>query len=81
MSMILECPDNQLTDGGKVVSPTQRPHFTSHKHYFSVSGTHFCKRLSKPKGLVRLEALGKLKKFFHLVESRTRDLPASSIVL
>jgi hypothetical protein len=25
------------------------------KHYFSASGTHFCHRLSKPKGLVRSE--------------------------
>jgi hypothetical protein len=27
------------------------------------SDTHFCYRLSKPQGLVRLEVLGKLKKF------------------
>jgi hypothetical protein len=25
--------DNRLTDGGKVVSPTHRPHFTPQKHY------------------------------------------------
>jgi hypothetical protein len=55
--------DNRLTDGGKVVSPTHPPHFTPQKnHYFYVSGTHFCYRLSKPKGLVRPEGLGKLKK-------------------
>jgi hypothetical protein len=24
--------DNPLTDGGKVVSPTHRPHFTPQKH-------------------------------------------------
>jgi hypothetical protein len=37
------CLDNRLTDGGKVVSPTHRPHFTPQKHYyFYVSGTHFC---------------------------------------
>jgi hypothetical protein len=29
---------------------------------------------------VRPEGLGKLKKFFHLIGSRTRDLPACSIV-
>jgi hypothetical protein len=35
------CLDNRLTDGGKVVSPTHRPHFTPQKHYyFYVSGTH-----------------------------------------
>jgi hypothetical protein len=35
--------DSRLTDGGKVVSPTHPPHFTSQKHYnFYVSGGHFC---------------------------------------
>jgi hypothetical protein len=28
--------------GGKVVSPTHRPHSTPQKYYFYVSGTHFC---------------------------------------
>jgi hypothetical protein len=32
----------RLIDGGKVVSPTHRPHFTTQKHYFSAAGTHFC---------------------------------------
>jgi hypothetical protein len=58
--------DNQLTDGGKVVSPTHRQRFTLQKHYFSVSGTHFCYRMSKPQGLVLLEGLGKLKKLICL---------------
>jgi hypothetical protein len=54
---------NRLTDGGKFVSPTHRPHFTPQKHYyFYVSGTHFCYRVSKPQGLVRPERLGKFKK-------------------
>jgi hypothetical protein len=35
-------------------------------------------RLSKPQGLVRPEGLGKFKN--HLIENRTRDLPACSIV-
>jgi hypothetical protein len=26
--------NNQLIDGGKVVSPTHQPHFTPQKHYF-----------------------------------------------
>jgi hypothetical protein len=26
--------DNRLIDGGKVVSPTNQPHFTPQKHYF-----------------------------------------------
>jgi hypothetical protein len=38
-----------------------------------------CYRLSKPQGLVRLERISKLKKFFHLTGSRTCDLSACSI--
>jgi hypothetical protein len=59
---IRHCLDNLLTDGGKVVSLTHLPHTTPQKHYFPASGTHFCYRLSKPQGLVRLEGLGELKK-------------------
>jgi hypothetical protein len=58
---ILHCLDNRLTDGGKVVSFTHWSRSTPQKHYFSASGTHFCFRLSKPQGLVRLEGIGKLK--------------------
>jgi hypothetical protein len=71
--------DNRLTDGDEVVSPTHRQRSTPQKHYFSASGTHFCQRLSKPLGLVRPEGLGKLKTIFHLIGSRTRDLPACSM--
>jgi hypothetical protein len=43
MLWIPHCLDNRLIDGGKVVSPTHQPHFTSQKHYFfNVSGTKFC---------------------------------------
>jgi hypothetical protein len=42
MFWIPHCLDNRLTDGGKVVSPTHRTRSTPEKHYFSVSGTHFC---------------------------------------
>jgi hypothetical protein len=39
MLRIPYCLDNRLTDGGKVVSPTHPPQFTSQKHYyFYVSG-------------------------------------------
>jgi hypothetical protein len=34
MLRIPHCVDNRLTDGGKVVSPTHRPHFTPQKHIF-----------------------------------------------
>jgi hypothetical protein len=37
----LQCLNNRLTDGGKVVSPKHRPHFTPQKDYISASGTHF----------------------------------------
>jgi hypothetical protein len=45
----------------------------------NIPGTHFCYKLSRPKGLVRLEGLGQLKKI-HLIGIRSRDLPACSIV-
>jgi hypothetical protein len=80
MLRTLHCLDSRLTDGGKVVSPTNRPHFTPQKHYFSVSGTHFCLRLRKPQGLLQLEGLGKLNKFNDLEGTRTRGLLACSIV-
>jgi hypothetical protein len=63
MLRIPHCLDNRLIDGGKVVGPKNLPQFTPQKrYYFNVSGTHFCLRLSKPQGLVRLEGLGKFKK-------------------
>jgi hypothetical protein len=71
MLRIPHCIDNRLIDGGKVVSPTHRPHFTPQKHYssFNVSGTHFCQRLSKPQGLVQLEGLGTFKISPHQVSN------------
>jgi hypothetical protein len=44
--------------------------------FFSVSGTHFYQRLSKPQGLMLLEGLGKLKKFNDLIRSQTHNLLA-----
>jgi hypothetical protein len=68
MLRIPHCIDNRLTDGDKIVIPTHRPHFTPQKHYyFSVSGTHFCYRLSKPQVLVRPVGLGKFKNSPHRV--------------
>jgi hypothetical protein len=80
MLRISHCLDSRLTDGGEVVSPMHRLHNTPQKHYFSASGTDFCYRLSKPLGLVQLEGLGKLKKFIHLIGSRTRILLPCSIL-
>jgi hypothetical protein len=67
---------NRLTDGGTVVSFTHRPRSTPQKHHVSASGTHFCYRSINPQGLVRLEGLDELKKFIHLIGSRTRYLSA-----
>jgi hypothetical protein len=62
MLRIPHCLDNRLIDGGKVVSPIHTPHFTPQKYYyFYVFGTHFCYRLSKPRGLARPEVLGEFK--------------------
>jgi hypothetical protein len=46
---------------------------------FSAFGTHLCYRLSKPQDLVRLEGLGKLKKF-NAIRIWTHDLLACSSV-
>jgi hypothetical protein len=81
MSKIAHFLDNRLKDGGKVVNLTHRPRFIHQKHYFSVYTTHFCQRLSEPQDLVQLEELVKLKeKSIHLIGSRTRELPACTIV-
>jgi hypothetical protein len=50
------------------------------KQYFTTSGTHFCKILSKPQGPLRPSGLGKLTNVIHLIGSRTRDLPPCSVV-
>jgi hypothetical protein len=42
--------------------------------------SHMLRPCSTPQGLVRLEALGKLKQFIHLIGYETRGLPACSIV-
>jgi hypothetical protein len=69
--------DYRFIDGGKVVSPTYWPRSTLQRH-FSVSGAHFCERLSEPQGLLRPEGLCKLKTFIHLGGSRTCELPSCS---
>jgi hypothetical protein len=66
------CLDNRLTavrlsalrSGGAL--PSERS-----------SGAHFCYRVSKPQGIVRLE-LGKLKKCNDFIGIRTCGLPACS---
>jgi hypothetical protein len=54
--------DSQITDGSEVPSPMQQPRSTPPETLFFCSWYNFCLRLSKPQGLERPEALGKLKK-------------------
>jgi hypothetical protein len=79
MLRIPHCVDSPLTDGGKVVSITTGRTLLP-TNSLSASGIHFCLRLSKPQCLARLEDLDKLKKCIHLIVSRTRDLPACTIL-
>jgi hypothetical protein len=48
------CLDNRLTDGGSL--RTDRGLLP--RNVFPVTRTHFCQRLSKPPGLLRLEVFG-----------------------
>jgi hypothetical protein len=71
----------RITDGGKIVILMQQPRSTLQKNIFLVSGTHFYQRMSKPKGLVRPEGLGKFeKKLIPFIGSRIRVFPACSVL-
>jgi hypothetical protein len=74
MIRIPHCLANLLTDGGKVVSPTQRPMLYSPETLFLCFWYSFLLEASKPQGLVQPEELGKLIKIIHLIGSRIRDL-------
>jgi hypothetical protein len=76
---ILHFLGNGLTDGRKIVRLTQQPRSTPQKH-FSSPGINFSLRLSKPQGPVRLEGLDKIINIILPIRSRTRDLPAYSIM-
>jgi hypothetical protein len=58
----------QLTDGGRVVSPMRRPHFTPRK----IPRTRFSQRLSRPQGHSAMEGFGKLKKFYLILDWNQR---------
>jgi hypothetical protein len=73
MLRIPYCIDNRPTNGGKVVSPTHRPHFTPQKYYFSASGTGWVNQR-----LVRAEIMWIEREFMHPIGSRTRDFPDSA---
>jgi hypothetical protein len=76
--MITYSLQNRLTDGGELLSLTRRQRFNrfNPRKIFWYS---FLLGLSKLQGLMRMEGLGKLKKFSDLIESRTLDLPACRI--
>jgi hypothetical protein len=57
-------------------SLTRRPPFTRKK----IPGTHFVRAWVDPRGIVRLEGVGQLKKSNDLIGNRTHDFPACSIV-
>jgi hypothetical protein len=47
---------------------------------FTISSINFCSKLSNSEGLLQLEGLCKLKEINDLFGTRTRNLPACSIV-
>jgi hypothetical protein len=51
--------DNQLTDGGKVVSPMRQPPFTPQEDSWY---SFLLEAESDPRAIMRLEGLGQLKK-------------------
>jgi hypothetical protein len=59
MLRILHCIDNQLTDGGKVVSLMLRPCSTPQKHFLVLISV---RDRVNPRTTVWVEGLGKLKK-------------------
>jgi hypothetical protein len=64
--------DNQLTDGGEVVSLTRRPPLSARR----VPAAHFCERLRRPQGHSVAGRIRSTEKSSDLIGNRTRDLPA-----
>ena len=60
--------------GGKVVSLTHRPHLPPG----NPPGTHFCLRLSRPKGLSAIERIMSMKNSNDTIWDGTSDLPICS---
>jgi hypothetical protein len=57
MLRIPHCLDNQLTDGGEIVSLTRWPPSIPQKHFFSASVTPFCYRPSQPQDINAVERI------------------------
>jgi hypothetical protein len=74
MSTIPRCLGNRIVNDGQIVSLTRRRALLPERS----SGTHCCYRLSKPKGLVRLEGLGEQKEKTAWPESALVKLVATS---
>jgi hypothetical protein len=68
--------DSRLTDGGKVVSFTNRG---SPVHPRKIPGTHFCSRMTRPQGQ-SAAGLGHLKQSNDLIGNRTCNPPVCSTV-
>jgi hypothetical protein len=68
--------DNQLTDGGEVVSLTRWPPFIPTK----IHGTYFWRRLSWPQGHSVAGMTRSIEKSNDLIGNQTCDLPAYIIV-
>jgi hypothetical protein len=67
--------ENQLTDGGKVVSLMRRSPFALRKN----SGTHFCQRLSRHQGPTAAGMIRSASESNNFAGNRTHDLLACSI--
>jgi hypothetical protein len=72
---ILHCLDNLLTDGNEVVNFTHRPCSTILKHFLFLSLL-----LIFVGGLSAAGKIRQVENFIDLIGSRTRDIPACSIV-
>ena len=72
----LRFPDYMTTvqDGGKVVSPTHRPHLPPGNG----PGTHFCQTLSRPQGRSAIGRIISMKNSDDTIWNRTSDLPICS---
>jgi hypothetical protein len=73
MSQILR---QSAHEGCKVVSPTHRPPLPQG----NIPGTHFCHRMSRPKGHSATGKIISMKKSSDTIGNRSRDLPVCSAV-
>jgi hypothetical protein len=63
-------------EGGKVVSPTQRPPLLEG----NIPGTHFCQRLGRPQGHSAARRIISMKNSNDTMRNRTRNLPVCRAV-